>query len=109
MFLPLEQPDKCASQTNVLHASACEAAMLRAPVSGVLTDDVITECESPPPHLPVAGSTKLRASLDGDVRELGQGDSERPPKDPLKLCHQHCPMLQNLFGDLRHVSFESRR
>ena len=49
MFQPVEQPDKCASQTNVLHASACEAAMLRAPVSGVLTDDVITECESPPP------------------------------------------------------------
>ena len=45
VFQPLEQPDKCASQTNVLHASACEAAMLRAPVSGALKDDVITECE----------------------------------------------------------------
>ena len=34
-----------SSQTNVLHVSACGATMLRAPVSGALKDDVITECE----------------------------------------------------------------
>ena len=39
--------------SNMLHASACGAAMLRAPVSGALKDDVITEYETlphPPGH-----------------------------------------------------------
>ena len=46
------QPRQVCSQMNVLHASACGAAMLRAPVSGALKDDVITEYEtiSPPPR-----------------------------------------------------------
>ena len=40
--------------------------------------------------------TPLEDITDGVSGHFENDDSERSSKDPLKLCHQHCPMLQNL-------------